>query len=222
LFHFARATLAPRRPAIYNVAGPDRVETGGGNVDIVERAKAMVIAPAAEWRTIEPESGDAAYLFANYAAALAAIAPLCILLRHMLFAVRGPRFGLHAAHRFGFFSSLFGAVVHWAAALAVVYAIAVVIDGLAPTFSAQKNQENALKLAVYSMTPVWLGGVFALIPGLGFLRIVALLYGVYVFWLGLPVLMKPPADRSGPYAVATVVCGIILAMIVAAVVGPAT
>ena len=66
--------------------------------------------------------------------------------------------------------------------------MALIIDGLAPTFSGQKNQENAMKLAVYSMTPAWLAGVFALIPGLGFLRLLALLYSVYVFWLGLPIL----------------------------------
>ena len=103
----------------------------------------------------------------------------------------------------------------------VVYAMAVIIDGLAPTFSAPKNQQNAMKLAVYSMTPVWLAGVFALIPGLGFLRFIALLYGVYVFWLGLPILMKSPArPRPAPYALAVIVCGIVLSFVVAAFVGP--
>ena len=98
--------------------------------------------------------------------------------------------------------------------------MALIIDGLAPTFSGQKNQENAMKLAVYSMTPAWLAGVFALIPGLGFLRLLALLYGVYVFWLGLPILMKPPQDRLGPYALAVILCGIVLSFVVRAIVGP--
>ena len=98
----------------------------------------------------------------------------------------------------GSLGRLFGAVVHWLAAFVVVYAMAIIIDGLAPTFSGQKNQQNAMKLAVYSMTPAWLAGVFALIPGLGFLRLLALLYGVYLFWLGLPILMRPPPDRTGP------------------------
>ena len=100
-------------------------------------------------------------------------------------------------HHFGFFSSLFAAVIHYLVAFVVIYVMAVIIDGLAPTFSGQKNQQNAMKLAVYSMTPAWLAGVFALIPGLGFLRFLALLYGIYVFWLGLPILMKPPRTASG-------------------------
>lgn len=175
----------------------------------------MVFSPAAEWRTIEPESGDAAYLFANYVVILAAIPPLCWFLRHGLFGWAGPR-PLH----FGFFSSLFGAFIHYLVTFVVVYAMAVIIDGLAPTFSGQKNQENAMKLAVYSMTPAWLAGVFWLIPGLGFLRLIALLYSVYVFWLGLPILMKPPQERLGPYALAVIACGIVLSFVVIAVVGP--
>jgi len=78
-----------------------------------------------------------------------------------------------------------------------------------------------MKLAVYSMMPAWLAGVFALIPGLGFLRLLALIYGIYLFWLGLPILMKPPPDRTGPYALAAIVCGIVLWVVVGAIVGPA-
>ena len=180
----------------------------------------MVLSPAAEWRVIEPESGDPGYLIVNYVAFLAAIPPACLFLRGLVFGWRWPRVGFHHIHHFGLFSGLFGAVVHWLVALVVVYAIAVIIDVLAPTFSGQKNQENAMKLAAYSMTPAWLARVFALIPGLGFLRLLALIYSVYVFWLGLPILMKPPPDRAGPYALATIVCGIVLSIVVAAVVGP--
>ncbi|MFY9969465.1 MAG: Yip1 family protein [Roseiarcus sp.] len=188
-------------------------------MDIVQRAKAMVLSPGAEWRVIEPESGDPAYLIVNYVAFLAAIPPAFQFLRGLLLGWRGPRIGFHHIHHFGLFSGLFGAVVHWLVALVVVYAIAVIIDGLAPTFMAQKNQQNAMKLAAYSLTPAWLAGVFALIPGLGFLRLIALIYSVYVFWLGLPILMKPPPDRTGPYALAAIVCGIVLAFVVAAIVG---
>ena len=187
-------------------------------MDIVERAKAIILSPAAEWRAIEPESGDAGYLFVNYAALLAAIPPVCEFLRRGVFGWGGPRF--HHFHHAGFFSSLSGAVVRYLATFVALYLMAVIIDGLAPTFSAAKNQQSALKLTVYSMTPIWLAGVFALIPGLGFLRFLALLYGVYIFWLGLPVLMKCPSDRTGPYALAAIVSAIILSIVLAAFVGP--
>jgi hypothetical protein len=53
---------------------------------------------------------------------------------------------------------------------------------------------------------------------LGFLRILGL-YSLYVFWLGLPVLMRPPPDKSAPYAIATFLCGIVLWVVVTAVIG---
>jgi Yip1 domain len=190
----------------------------GAVMDVVERAKAIILSPGIEWRRIEPESGDAGYLFANYAAFLAAIPPVCHFLRDRVFGWAGPR--LHHLHHGGFFSSLFGGIVRYLVTFAVLYAMAVIIDGLAPTFSAPKNQPNAMKLAVYSMTPIWLAGVFALIPGLGFLRLVALAYGVYVFWLGLPILMKSPPDKTGPYVLTAIVCAIILAIVISAIVGP--
>ena len=189
-------------------------------MDIVQRAKAMVLSPVSEWRAIAPESGDAAYLFANYVAILAAIPPACEFVRRLLFGWRGPRFEARHIHHGGVFTSLFGTFIHYLAAFVVVYAMAAIIDGLATTFSAPKDRESAMKLAVYSMTPVWLAGVAALVPGLGFIRLIALVYGVYVFWLGLPILMKPPADKTGPYAIAAVVCGIVLWLVASAIVGP--
>jgi hypothetical protein len=73
----------------------------------------------------------------------------------------------------------------------MVYVMALIIDALAPTFQGQKNHPNALKLAVYSMTPAWLAGVFSLIPGLRPLSILGL-YGLYLLRVGLPPLMKVP------------------------------
>ena len=187
-------------------------------MDIVERAKAMILSPAAEWRAIESESGDAGYLFANYVALLAAIPPVCEFLRRLLFGWTGSR--LHHLHHATVFGAFFGGILRYIATFVALYLMGVVIDGLAPTFFAPKNQQSALKLAVYSMTPVWLAGVFALIPGLGFLRLLALFYAIYVFWLGLPTLMKCPPDKTGPYALAIIVCAIILSIVVGAIVGP--
>ena len=113
-------------------------------MDLVQRAKAIVLSPAAEWRAIEPESGDAGYLFVNYVALLAAIPPVCEFLRRGVFGWGGPHF--HHFHHAGFFSSLFGAIVHYLATFVSLYLMAIIIDGLAPTFSAPKNPQNALKL----------------------------------------------------------------------------
>jgi hypothetical protein len=105
------------------------------------------------------------------------------------------------------------AVVRYLLSFVIVYVMALVVDALAPTFHGQKNQPNALKLATYSMTPVWLAGALSLIPGLRPLGILGL-YGVYLFWFGV-LLMKTPNERSTPYTGAVAICGILISLLVA-------
>lgn len=186
-------------------------------MDVVERAKAMILSPAGAWRAIEPEPGGAGDLYVPYVAVLAAIPPVCEVLRRSLIGW-GPR--LHHLHHHGFLAGLFGGVARYLATFVALFLMALVIDGLAPNFLGRQDRGAALKLAVYSMTPVWLAGVFVLVPGLGFLRLLAVAYSVYLFWLGLPVLMRSPPDRTTGYAVAVLVCALILSIVVAAFVGP--
>ena len=120
--------------------------------------------------------------------------------------------------RVGIVSGIASALVQYVLAFVMVYVMALIIDALAPTFKGQKNQANALKLAVYSMTPVWLAGIFSLIPGLRLLSILGL-YGLYLLWVGLPPLMKAPQEKSTGYAAAVVVCAIIISLVIGAIVG---
>jgi hypothetical protein len=156
-------------------------------MNVVQRAQAILLTPKSEWLAIGRESGDPTFLFTNYVAILAAIPAVC---RFIGFSIVG--FG---PFRVGIVAGFISAVVQYVLTFVMVYVLALIIDALAPTFGAQKNPQNALKLAVYSMTPAWLAGVFLLIPVLGFLQLVGL-YGLYLLWLGLPPLMKSPNDKS--------------------------
>jgi hypothetical protein len=98
-------------------------------------------------------------------------------------------------------------------AFVTVFVVALIVDGLAPTFGGQKNFQNALKLTAYSYTPAWLAGIFLLIPGLSFLAILGL-YGLYLLFLGLPPLMQAPRDKALPYAIAIVLGAIVLAIVI--------
>jgi hypothetical protein len=108
-------------------------------------------------------------------------------------------------------SGLAGALVAYLSGFAVVYVLALIIDTLAPRFGGRKDFAGALMLAVYSHTPVWLAGIFLLVPGLSFLVILGL-YGVYLVWTGLPVLMQTPAEKVLPYTAAVAGCALIVAV----------
>jgi hypothetical protein len=175
-------------------------------MDLVERVKAILLTPKSEWLVIEREPGDPAYLFMNYVAILAAIPAVCGFI------------GLSLIGTVGIGSGLVYAIVEYLLAFVFAYVLGLVIDALAPTFEAQKNPQNALRLAVYSMTPSWLTGVFLLIPALGILRILGL-YGLYLLWVGLPPLMKSPEEKAMGYTGAVVVAAVIIFIVIRLIVG---
>jgi hypothetical protein len=104
----------------------------------------------------------------------------------------------------------------------MVYVMAFIVDALAPSFGGQKDMVRAFKLVAYSGTAAYVAGVFGLVPMLGIIVLAAALYGIYIFYLGLPRLMRNPADKSIIYMVVIAVCGIIMSMIIGAVVGGVT
>ena len=172
---------------------------------LVDRVKAILLTPQTEWAVIERESGDVTVLFTQYVAILALIPALARFIGSSLIGGYTPIF-------FGLIGAIFGYVLTFV----VVYVVALIIDGLAPSFGAQKNFPNALKLSVYSHTPVWVAGIFLLIPGLSFLTVLGL-YGLYLLWLGLPPLMRAPREKALGYAAAVVVCALVLAIVLGAI-----
>jgi hypothetical protein len=172
---------------------------------LIARVKAILLTPQTEWPVIEREPGDVATLFSQYVAILALIPALARFIGSSLIGGYTP-----------IFSGLIGAIFGYVMTFVVVYVAALIIDALAPTFGAQKNFPNALKLSVYSHTPVWVAGIFLLIPGLSFLTVLGL-YGLYLLWLGLPPLMRAPQEKALGYAAAVVVVALILAIIFGAI-----
>lgn len=115
-------------------------------------------------------------------------------------------------------TAITGAIVSYVLALIGVYVLALIIDGLAPTFGGTKNQIQALKTAAYSSTASWLAGIFVLVPGLRVLTILGL-YSLYLLYLGLPVLMKAPQEKAGAYTGVVVLAAIVLFFVIGMVGG---
>lgn len=182
-------------------------------MDLVTRAKNITVTPATEWPVIEGESATAAELLTGYALPLAAIGAVAGFIGSWLLSAILPFAGT------SFFTGLVGALFGLGLALVMCFVMSLIIDALAPTFGGQKNQIQALKLAVYSMTPAWLAGVLRLVPLLGLLIFFAALYSIYVMYLGVPRLMKSPPEQAVAYTAVIVVCAIVLGFIMVAVAG---
>jgi hypothetical protein len=179
---------------------------------LIERIKGIILKPDVEWAVIDAEPATVASLYQGYILILAAIGPVAGFLHGVLFGYSVAGF----SYRPSFMGALSSAVVQYVLGLVMVFIVALIIDALAPTFQGQKSQIQALKLVAYSSTASWLCGIFSLIPGLGFLGILGL-YSIWLFWRGLPVMMKSPPEKSLAYTAVIIVIGIIASVIISPV-----
>ncbi len=177
---------------------------------LVARVKGILLQPKAEWARIDGEFATTQSLFTRYAMILAAIGPVCGLIGGQLLPVFGVRMPIVGA--------VVVAVVSYLLSLAAVFVLGLIINALAPSFGGASNQVQAMKVAVYSWTAAWLAGVFGLIPVLGVLAILGL-YSFYLLYVGLPILMKTPQDKTVGYFIVIVLLGIVASVIISSVVG---
>lgn len=182
---------------------------------LVDRVKRLLLQPKQEWQVIDKESVDVADLYKSYIAPLAAIGPLCSVIG---MSVVGTSLVGMGTFRVSFGAALVQSVLVFGFMLGGVYAVALIIDALAPTFGAQRSKSQALKLAAYASTAAWLGGAFALIPMLSVFGVLAAVYSLYLFYIGLPILMRVPEDRTVGYAAVVVLSTIVLFIVIGAVI----
>ena len=177
---------------------------------IIARVKAILLTPKTEWPVIAAEPATVADLYKNYILWLAAIPALALLIG-----------------TFGLFGIRY-AIRNYVISLVMTFVGALIVDALAPTFGGQKNQAQALKTVAYSSTAFWVAGIVLIVPLLGVLLgwiviLAALVYAIYLFYLGLPHTMKCPPEKAGAYtavsAIIVVVGGWILSAILASVLG---
>ncbi len=174
-------------------------------MNLIERVQGILLKPKQEWQTIAGETTTIPELYKTYVIILAAIGPVASIIGMSLVGFGGFRISLA--------SSLTSGVVSYILTLVGVYVLALIIDALAPTFSGEKNINQAFKVAAYSYTPGWVLGVLMIIPALSPLMILGL-YGLYLLYLGLPVLMKSPQEKSLGYTVAVVVAAVVIFVVI--------
>jgi hypothetical protein len=171
-------------------------------MNAMQRAKAILTNPLAEWDRIAREPDDPAAILMNYVALLAVVPSLFGFIGACLIGVIGKDGAVLRAH---LVDGVFGAIFGYVAGCAIVLVLGLGIYVLAPLFGGRRSFDNAFKLAVYSFTPVWLCGIFLLLPGLHFLALLGF-YGLYLLWLGTTRLTKVPEQMALTFAIAMAAC----------------
>ena len=186
--------------------------------NLVERAKNIILRPKAEWPVIDSEPSTIGGIYRSYVAILAAVPAICMAIGMLVFGISLILVTVRPSAGY----VLSTVVAQYVLGLIGVYVLALIIEALAPSFGGTKDRVKAFKLAAYSYTPGWVAGILLLMPSLALLVALLSLYCFYLLYLGLPVLMKSRADKTGVYLAAVVAAAIVLYLIVGAVTSAVT
>ncbi len=159
-------------------------------MNILDRAKNILLKPNDEWNVIDQETTSGTVLVIAYLVPLALIPAIAAFICYGLFGI-----------------SIFAPSISWGFKRAIisfvstivgVYISACIINFFAPNFGSAKNFRKAMQLVVFSYTPMMIAGVFQAVPALSILAILGL-YGLYLLYIGIKPMMKTPDDKVGVY-----------------------
>lgn len=187
------------------------IEPGSARAGLVARVKNLLLQPSATWDEIDREPATVSGLMTGYVMILAAIPAICGTLGMVLFGVGA--FGFN--YRPPLVWALGQGLLTYALSLGMVFVMALIIDGLAPSFGGTKDRIQAFKLAAYAPTASWVAGVFGLLPALAVVALLGGLYSLFILFKGLPKLMKVPQERAGGYFAVVLVIAIVVSFVIA-------
>lgn len=185
-------------------------------MNIIERIKNILLNPKPEWQVIESEKEPHVKVLTNYVLPLALIPAIAAFVGYGLigYSVFGVKF---ASISFG----VRQAISQYITMVGGVYLTAFVIDLLAPSFQAKKDLNQAFSLVAYAYTPMFIGGIFNILPSLSWLAFLCGLYGLYLLFVGLQPMTQVSAEKRTSYFVVSLVVmiavSIVLGMILSAI-----
>ena len=191
--------------------------TDPGRASLFSRVRAILLRPTAEWGLIAAEPATVAGLFRSYAVPLAAIGPVCTVIGKLVFGSGVPGIAVYRPNPVGL---ILAELLAYGLALGSVFVLGLVIEALATSFDGVKDRVGAMKVAVYSSTASWLAAALNLVPVLGIVGLLVSLYGLYLLYRGLPIVMRAPHSKALGYTAVTVLVDIVLAVVAGLVLAP--
>jgi hypothetical protein len=179
--------------------------------NLINRAKSILLMPRSEWPVIAAEPDTVGGIYARYIVVMAAIPAAVHFVSASLIGVSVPLLGYY---RVGIAAALGTAALTYVLALVGIFILTLIVDALAPTFSGQKSQVQALKTIAYAYTASWVASIIGIIPGLTLIAaLVGAIYGIYLLNMGLPFTMKCPQEKAPGYTAVTIIVAIVVAFV---------
>jgi hypothetical protein len=193
------------------------VQTGGTSAGLVGRVTGMILRPRDEWQVVDAEVTTTQGLFTGYVMILAAIpAVLTLVITLFLGSMLGALGGMMGiAVGLSPIFAVIKAVLSYVVSLVMVYVLGLLINAFAPSFGAVPDKGQAMKVAAYAPTAVWVSCLALIIPFLGVLVVLAAaIYTIFVFHWGLRAVMKAPEDKGPGYTAVVIIVGCVVAFVI--------
>ncbi len=182
-------------------------------MNLVERAKKIILEPKKEWQVIEQENTEVTQILISYLIPLALIPAVASFIGYGFIGIEIPFFGHIGSISFG----VRQAIVSIITTIGGAFFSAFIIDALAPNFGSVKNFNRAVQLVAYSYTPAMVAGIFYILPSLSILAGLAGIYGLYLLYLGIGPLMKTPQEKVTGYFVVSLIVTILVFVILSSI-----
>lgn len=150
--------------------------------DLIERLKAILLNPKTSWAGMRAEETTINKIYNEYFALLALIPSIAGFFGSIF---KGNNF----------FRSLVWGTFYYVLSLVGVWCVVKIIEFLAKNFKLELDDLTIYKLVAHTYTPIFVAGVFFLIPPLSWLSISGL-YGFYLFILGVTDLLTSNREEQ--------------------------
>ena len=184
-------------------------------MEIISRVKNILFTPKTEWQTIEAENAPHMKVFTSYVALLALIPTIAAFIGYGLIGYRVPLLGNIASISLG----IRYAIQYYILMAGGVYLTAFVINFLAENFGATKNFDKAFSLVAYAYTPMFVAGIFYILPSLAWIAGLGGIYSLYLLYIGLQPMMKQPAEKTTSYFVVSLIAMAVVYVVLGMILG---
>lgn len=179
-------------------------------MNLVERAKNILISPAKEWEVIKQENLTVPQIYLNYAVILAAIPAIAGFIGYSIFGISAGFINYHVPVGLG----ILWLVLTYVLSLVGIYIVALSADLLAPSFGATKDMVASTKAIVFAETPVWVAGILYIVPSLGILATLAGIYGLVLLFMGLKTVKEVPKEKMVGYFILVLIISVVVMVLV--------
>ena len=169
----------------------------------------LFINPKAEWEVIRDNPCSIGSGFCAYIFILAAIPPVSGYIGTTTF---GWEIGAREAVKLSADSALIIAIAYYLIMLVGVFTMGFMIHWMGKTYESEQPLPRCISLATYIASPMFLIGIFEILPILWVNFLVglpALAYSVYLLYTGVPIMMEVSSERGFLFSSAVLAVGLV-------------